>query len=385
MQKKSVWLLSAGHLFTDLNQGALPAMLPFLIEAGNLSYTAAGGLIFAASFASSIIQPLFGHLSDKRPKPWLMPAGLLIAGGGMAAIGLLHDYWVIFTAVTISGIGIAAFHPEAARLANQASGSSQGTGISIFAVGGNIGFAVGPAIATAALLYWGLAGTLALLFPAVVMALLLAAQAGEMTGRIAPQAGAQARPEQPLAADQWRPFAKLTAIVFCRSVVFYGLNTFIPLYWLTVLQQDQAAAGSALTILFTAGAAATLAGGRLADRLGYIRVIRKGMLLLIVTLLSLILTASVPLATLLLIPVGLALFAPYSPMVVLGQKYLPNRIGLASGVTLGLAVSAGGITVPLLGWLADNHGVVAALWSVIAVATAASLLSRFLSEPRRSC
>lgn len=381
MKDRYVWLLSAGHMFTDLNQGALPAILPFLILENNLNYTAAAGLVFAANFASSIVQPLFGHLADKISKPWLMPAGILMAGFGLAAIGFLSNYWLLFTAVTISGIGLAAFHPEAARMANRVSGAKKGTGISIFAVGGNAGFALGPIIATAALLTWGVKGTLILIIPAAIMAVILASQAKSLIEfQMQPLLQRDTRNDVNI-KDEWVPFSKLTVVVFCRSVIFYGLNTFLPLYWINMFQQSKAVGGTALTILFIVGAIGTLFGGRLADRFGYIRVIQIGFAALIPLLLLFTEINDVVVATLLLIPIGLSLFAPYSPMVVLGQKYLPNRIGLASGVTLGLAVSVGGITTPMLGWFADNYGLSAAMHLIAYVPVLAAIMSFTLSIP----
>lgn len=384
MKNRYIWLLSSGHMCTDLNQGALTAILPFLIMERDLTYTAAAGLVFAATFISSVIQPVFGHYADKAAKPWLMPAGLLMAGLGLAATGFLTDYWSLFGAVTISGIGIAAFHPEAARIANHVSGAKKGTGISIFAVGGTVGFALGPVVATSALLIWGLKGTIVLIVPAALMAAVLMAAAKRMQEF---QPGAKV-PDHVTklvtARDEWGPFSKLTIIVFCRSIIFYGLNTFIPLYWIHIFQQSNAAGGTALTILFAIGAVGTLFGGRLADRFGHIKMIRIGCTALLPLLLAFAYLDNVTLATLLLIPIGLALFGPYSPMVVLGQKYLSNRIGLASGVTLGLAVSVGGIVTPMLGWYADHYGLPAAMQLLAYVPIAAAVMAFTLPAPGRT-
>ena len=362
MKHRHIGLLSAAHLCTDLNQGALPAILPFLIAEYHLNYAAAAGLVFAISFVSSLMQPLFGHFADKISKPWFMPAGIFMAGFGIAVTGLLSTYWTLFAAVTISGIGIAAFHPEAARTANRVSGTKQGTGISIFAVGGNVGFALGPILTTASLLFWGIKGTLVLILPATVMAILLASQAadlhaGQSPGRKPGEVSPQPSPKD----DEWAPFGRLTIVIFCRSIIFYGLNTFLPLYWINILHQSKAAGGTALTILFTAAAAGTLFGGRLADHFGYNKIIRIAFVALLPLLLLFTSIHNVVGATLLLIPIGLALSASYSPMVVLGQRYLPSRVGFASGVTFGLAISVGGIAAPMLGWFADRHGLPAAM------------------------
>lgn len=381
MKNRYIWLLSAGHMFTDLNQGALPAILPFLIVEKNFNYTEVAGLVFAATFASSVIQPLFGYYADKISKPWLMPAGLLLAGLGVAITGLLSNYWLMFTAVTISGIGIAAFHPEAARIANRVSGAKKGTGISIFAVGGNAGFALGPVITTAALVLWGLKGTLILIVPVSIMAILFISQVKKIEEFLKSSAAQHNANKDLNMDDDWGSFSKLTLIVFCRSVIFYGLNTFLPLYWINILQQSKAAGGTALTILFTVGAIGTLFGGHLADRLGYIKVIRVGFLILFPLLLAFGKINNVILADLILIPIGLCLFATYSPMVVLGQKYLPNRIGLASGVTLGLAVSIGGITTPILGWLADTQGLLAAMNWIVYIPVIIIILAFTLHNP----
>lgn len=128
MDKKKIFLVSLGHLSCDINGGALPAILPFLITAYGFDYQAAAGLMFAFSCLSSIIQPAFGYLSDKLSKPWFIPVGVLLAGGGLASIGFLHSYWAIFAAIALSGVGAALFHPEGARFANKVSGASKGTG-----------------------------------------------------------------------------------------------------------------------------------------------------------------------------------------------------------------------------------------------------------------
>lgn len=382
MKKRFVWLLSAGHLFTDLNQGALPAILPFLIWEYGLSYTAAAGLVFAASFVSSVVQPLFGYFADKGSKPWLMPGGILLAGCGLAAVGLLSHYWAMFAAVTVSGIGIAAFHPEAARMANKVSGEKKGTGISIFSVGGNAGFALGPVITTAALLLWGLKGTLILIVPAVVMAAIIASQTGRLQEFATPARTVGDTRNEAVEQEEWVPFSKLTVVIFCRSIIFYSLNTFLPLYWINILQQSKAAGGSALTILFTVGAVCTLFGGQLADRFGANRVTRLGFAALFPSLLVFTMADNITSATLLLIPIGAALFAPNSPMTVLGQKYLPNRLGLASGVTLGLAVSVGGILTPMLGWFADNYGLLLAIQIVTYLSVVPAVMAFTLPVPR---
>jgi FSR family fosmidomycin resistance protein-like MFS transporter len=363
MRYRSIGLLSAGHMFTDLNQGAIPALLPFFISQHHLSYAAAASIVFAANVASSVIQPLFGHWADRSRKSWLMPCGILLAGLGIALTGITSNFALILLLVAVSGVGIAAFHPEAARYANNLASENKAMGLSIFAIGGNVGFAVGPVLATSALLAWGINGTLVLAVPAIAMALFIYQQFKSFSPATLVQKDSTANHSE--GKDQWGAFLRLTGIVIARSVIFFGLNTFIPLYWINILHESAALGGTALTIMFSTGVAGTLLGGRVADSLGYRNLIIVGFGALLPLLVALTYIHNTFWATVLLVPISLALFCIYSPIIVSGQNFLPTRVGLASGVTIGLAVSIGGVAAPMLGWIADINGIQAALQSLI--------------------
>ena len=375
------YLLCVGHLFTDLNQGALPVMIPFFILEYGFNYTKAASLIFALNLVSSVVQPFFGALADRASKPWIMPAGILLAGGGMAATGIFTSYTAIFAAVMISGMGIAAFHPDAARYANKVAGRKKGTGVSIFSFGGNVGFALGPVFTAWLVLTFGLKGLAALLIPVAVMApVLLAAMNRYRRGEEAARAAGSLTREAS-GTDRWGAFSFLCALLFSRSIIFYGLNTFLPLYWIHMFKQSEAKASAALTILLAVGAVSTLIGGRMADRFGFRKVIRGGFFLLLPLMGLFAFTADAASATLLLIPIGFALYLPLTPMTVTGQKFLPNHIGLSSGVTIGLTVTIGGIAAPLLGRVADLHGLSSVMCILAAVAALPLLLSLALPKP----
>lgn len=364
MKYRFVGLLSLGHLMTDINQGAVPALLPFLIAEHRFSYTAVAGIVFATNFASTLVQPLFGHAADRFSKPWFLPLGVFLAGLGISLIGLFTSYTLIIMAAVISGIGVAAYHPEAARLVNFASGEEKGTAMSYFGVGGTFGFAVGPIFATTALIYFGMKGTLVLLVPASFIALVLAFQMPRLSTLEKTVNSHQTGQAPVTLPDRWAPFSRLTFNVIGRSIIFFGLNTFIPLYWITVLNQSKVSGGAALTVMSAAGVVGNILGGKLADRFGHIRIMFIGFSLLIPLVPALIWVNNPHIAMLLLIPIGMALFGVYSPLIVMGQKYLPNHIGLSSGITLGVAVAIGGIVAPLLGKIADIYGVWMALAGV---------------------
>jgi FSR family fosmidomycin resistance protein-like MFS transporter len=368
MDRRSVAVLAAGHFCIDLCQGAVPAFLPFLITERHLSYAAAASLVLATSLASSVIQPIFGSLADRFAAPWFMPLGLLVAGTGLTGAALASDFWQIVLAMLVSGIGVATFHPEAARWVNLVATHRRATAMSIFSVGGNLGFAIGPLLTTSLLLLFGLPGAALLLLPLLIVSLALVLSFPRLLSyhrapvRESKQAAVAAK-------NSWGAFLLLTVAVICRSIVFYGMNTFLPLYWIAVLHQSKSAASLALTILLATGAVSTLISGRLADRYGRRVVVLTGFALLAPLILGFVTlgTLNLPLAFVFLLPIGLALFAPASVMIVMGQEYLPGYIGTASGVTLGLAVSVGGITTPFFGHIADLYGVHASLVGLIFV------------------
>ena len=383
MKKKFLWLLSAGHLVTDMPQGGLPAILPFLIAAGGLTYADAAGLTFAIALSSSVIQPLFGIWADKKLIGWLIPAGVLAAGGCLALLGPLHgNYWLMFVAAIFSGLGVAAYHPEAARLANKLAGKKKGGGMSIFSVGGNVGFAAGPAIATPAMLIFGLSGSLIMAIPAIAMFIMFMVFSGQMREQVSVVQKEESLTSAPVMKNEWAMFVLLTVAVVSRSIIFHNLNTFLPLYWINVLGQSKATGGALLTMMFVTGAITTLIAGQLIDRYGVNKVLRIGWLILVPLLFFLTRITNPVFVLILVIFIAIGVFTVTTPMIVLGQKYLPGRLGLASGVTLGLGVSIGGMLSPLLGRYADANGLVAALQLLIIVPVIGSIVSLALRRPR---
>ncbi|MDJ0780906.1 MAG: MFS transporter [Desulfosarcinaceae bacterium] len=375
MKIRSIWILSAGHLITDVNQGALPAMLPFFISAYDLSYTAAAGIVFAANLASSIVQPLFGYTADRFSSPWMLSIGLILAGGGIGLTGLCENYQLILVLAVTSGIGIAAYHPEAARLVNYEAGNQKNAAMSIFGVGGTIGFAIGPFLITTALIHWNLNGTIILILPVSVMAILLTIQYPKLQSISRKHQLRNYGSSGQAVNDDWWAFIRLTFVIIGRSIIFYGLNTFIPIYWITYLHQSKMMGSIALTTFAASGIIGNLIGGSLADKYGPKKVLLLGFSGLAVLLPIFCLVNSALISLLLMLPIGLILYASYSPSIVLGQNYLPNRIGLSSGITLGVAISIGGAATPIIGKIADIYGV----WSGIATTACLPMLVLLLA------
>jgi FSR family fosmidomycin resistance protein-like MFS transporter len=186
----------------------------------------------------------------------------------------------------------------------------------------------------------------------------------------------------PSGQDNWRAFGWLTGVVVVRSVLFFGITTFLALYLLQAYDAAHAVAAAALTVFLGSGVAGTLFGGWLADRVSKLASIRIGLALTLPALLGIVLAPNVVVAMVFIVLAGVGIYMPFSVFVMLGQDYLPQRIGTASGVTVGLAVSIGGLASPLLGTLADHTDLRTALSVLLVLPVLGLLLSWRLHEPQ---
>jgi len=381
MNRKAIALLASGHLMADFTQGAVAALIPFFVADRRWSYATAASLVLALNLSSSIVQPAFGHWADRRSRAWLMPMGLMLAGTGLALVGWMPSYALVVGVLAVAGIGVAAFHPAAAQALHSVAGEKRATSMSVFSVGGNAGFALGPLVATGVLLTAGLRGSALLVIPAWLMAAMLAANLRlyPVVTRLSALGGAGAA--LPGSANSWGAFVLLSAILLCRSVAFVSLNAFLPAYWIGVLGQGRGAGGAALSLLLAIGAVGTLLGGWMADRYGRKRMIAFSLLFAGALMLALPNVLPPGAAMALLVPLGLSFFMSSSVIVTLGQEYLPERVGLASGVTLGLAVTVGGLAAPGLGWIVDRYGFASAFGTGAFLALAASTMAWLLPAP----
>ncbi|MFI7299943.1 MFS transporter [Streptomyces sp. NPDC050121] len=367
--------MSLGHACVDVYQGAVAALVPFFVSERAYSYAAASGIVLAASLLSSVAQPLFGVLTDRWAMPWLLPLSVAASGTGIALSGVGGSYALTLAAVAVSGIGVAAYHPEAARAARAVSGGRH-TAMAWFALGGNVGFALAPPLVAAVVATWGLRASPLLGLPALAGVALCVAAVRSAADRTGPAPAAA----EGAARDDWPSFLRLSGAVVCRSIVFVGLSTFVPLYVRERTGGGAAAGTAALCVLYAGGAVGTLAGSRLAERYGRLGVVRHSYALTVVAVAGVLLVPGPPL----LLFVALAsagLYVPFSLHVTLGQDCLPRRVGTASGVTLGLTVSVGGAAAPALGALADATSLRTALLPLVLPPVVAWLLLRGLREP----
>ncbi|ROO85752.1 FSR family fosmidomycin resistance protein-like MFS transporter [Actinocorallia herbida] len=364
-------LWAAAHAVDDLYQGLVPACVPYFVLDRHYSYVAASGLTLAAALGSSIPQPFIGLAVDRFRLRWMAGAGVAAAGLGLGLSGLVQSYAAVWTLILVSGLGVAMFHPAAGKAAREAAGDSA-TAMSIFAAGGSVGFFLAPVLATPLLISMGVGATVVFIPPAVLIAFLLIRRRPDV---------AAARSALRTGTDRWPPFLVLTAVEIVRSVVFFGVLTFIELYWIRHLGAGRGVAGAALAVFLVGGVAGTLLGGRIADRMGMVRTVQLGGALVVPALIALRVAPGPYLPLVFALLAGIALNIPFAVLVKLGQDYLPSRPGTAAGVTLGLAVSVGGLIAPALGAAAEARGPQGVFTILCAIPLAALALGLLLPPP----
>ena len=370
--------LTLGHGCADLCSGALFALLPFLVVERHYSYAAAGVFALTASVAHALFQPLIGVQGDRREAHWLMPAALIVTGLGIGAVGVATSFPLTLLAVAVCSAGVASYHPEGARWARHASSSRVTADMSVFSVGGGVGYAVGPLVVAVVLAPLGLRGTLVIALIPVAAAALVGVALRRFRQK---PLGEHGQHGQPLALhSEWRPFGYLVALFCVASGVSTGLLTYLPLYLVQARATSPAASNVMTSVLLAAAAAGTLLGGLAAHRLGrrFVLLVPQLVLVPAIALLpSLSYAAMIPMVIL----IGIAVNANVSVALVLAQEYLPAHMGLATGLTIGLCGGVGGLIVAALGLLGDAMGPSSVLYAIAALPLLVAVLAARLRRP----
>jgi FSR family fosmidomycin resistance protein-like MFS transporter len=378
IDRRAMALLATGHLAVDFANGALPGLLPYFKERFDLSYTLLAALMLASTASSSVVQPLFGLWSDRRGALWLLPGGVALAGVGIGLAAASPTYALVVVFVVVSGLGAAAYHPEGSKFAAYVSGSRRATGMSAFSIGGNIGYALGPIAVGIGIGGLGAQGLLLAVPCAVVAGALVATY--RYVGAFAPTRGerhARAGDDDP------RALGTLLGVIAFRSFAWFGLVTFVPL-WEVSLGHSKAHGNHLLALMLLAGGVGTIFAGPAADRFG-----RRPVLLAcgVATpaLIALYVLAGGVLGNAALVLAGPSVVGTFGVTQVMGQEYLPRRIGLASGLVIGLSVGLGGVGSVLLGAVADAVDLRAAMWlTAVTALVAVALAVRLPRAPARA-
>jgi len=375
LDKRAMAALSAGHCATDFANGALPALLPFLKDRFGLSYTLAAALMLASATSSSLIQPLFGAWSDRRGALWLLPTGVAIAGIGIALAAASPSYWLVLLLVVVSGVGVAAYHPEGSKFAAYASGRRRASGMSLFSIGGNVGYALGPTTTTPLVLAFGLTGGLLLAVPVLAVAGVLLALMPYLASFVP-----ESRPAGASGEDRPGALTLLLGVIAFRSVAWFGLITFVPL-WEVSLGHSKSHGSHLLSLMLLAGGLGTLAAGPIADRIGRRPVLVASMAAVGPLTVAYVVVGGVPGAIALAL-VGVCVIGTFGVTMVMSQEYLPRRIGMASGLSIGLSIGLGGIAAVALGAVADSVDLRTAMYVAAAAAVPGFVLAMLLPSTR---
>ena len=359
IDRRAMAALSSRHMAVDFAGGVLPALLPFLVTEWDTSRTYAGGLILASALASSVVQPLFGLWSDRRGAVWLLPAGVAIGAIGMGLAALSPSYWWVVLFVVVSG-SAAAYHPEGSKFAAYASGARRASGMSLFSIGGNLGLAGESSSRRRSSSRWASRRALVDAPCLAVAAVLLWLVPFLLT--FVPERSHEARAAA--GEDRLGAMALLLGVVTVRSVAWFGLITFVPLWEVSIGNSEYS--GFLLSIMLLAGAAGTLMAGPAADRFG-----RRPVLLLsniiIVPAIAVFIVAGGVAGAVALVVTGAAMVGTFGVTMVMSQEYMPQHIGMASGLSIGLSIGLGGIAAVFLGAVADAVDLETALWVCAAV------------------
>ena len=419
MQKKNflpILALAVGHLVTDLQAGALPIVLPHLKELFTLSYSQLAAIVLTQNITSSVIQPVFGYITDKRSMPVLLPFCAAMAGAGFAAIGWVSSYSLILLTVIIIGIASATYHPQASKTVNFLSDeNSKAKNMGIFSLGGNAGMAVGSILMTFLIgLQDGIHNTMYFILPGLLVFGLMMKYMPDYK-RVNAEHSLKKAAVQIKAASEKLSYTGMFILlffIFMRSTIHTGLSTYLPLFFMKFRGSEAIFASALVSAFLLGGVAGTYTGAVLSDRLGARRIILGSIILSIPTI-WLISHAGTPFscrlrqiaeptgsiilsiptiwlishagteigAMLAVVASGFFIIGSFATTIVLAQTMLPDNVGMAAGLTIGFSVGMGGFGVTILGFIADNFGLPLVMQIVTWLPVAAAIIALKIPIP----
>ena len=378
LQRLGIGAIVLSHASVDMQTSSLTVLLPLLLVTLNLNYAAVAAILSVNNLVIAVAQPLFGILGDRRPMPWLPLLGSIVCGAAMATVVLTNNYWLVLVAVTISGLGSAAFHPEAITRVRSISGDKQATGASLFFFGGNLGFALGPLTMALLLDRFGTTGAPAIALPTLIFGALLWSQRRLYARAASAKDRVLSTPTGTNTRSQaFALVGLLLVLIILRSTVLIGLQSFIPLYFTELGELSKTEIARLLTILALSGAIGTLFSGPLADRIGR-RTVMVGAMAIVLGALAVFLRTHGLMQMVALGVAGAAITAPWTLTVVMVQDAMPNNLGLAGGLTLGTAYGASGLGVAALGSFADTAGLAQTMLVLTLLPATVLVLSLFV-------
>ena len=351
--------VSASHLINDMMQSLILAIYPILQGRFSLTFAQIGMITLTYQLTASLFQPVVGLVTDRRPRPYLLPLGMTSTLCGLLLLAYAPSYAAVLFAAAMVGLGSAVFHPESSRVARLASGGRHGFAQSIFQVGGNTGSAIGPLVAAAVIVPYGQHSVAWFGLPALLGIVLLlqvsrwhAQHPSATPRRSAATAVASPYPSRVVIGA----IAVLLLLIFSKYFYVAGISTFYTFYLIEKFGLSVRGAQVHLFVFLFASALGTLVGGPLGDRIGRKPVIWVS-ILGVAPFALLLPHADLFWTTVLTIVIGLVLSSAFSAIVVYAQELIPGKVGMVSGLFFGFAFGMGGLGAAVLGVLADHTSI----------------------------
>ncbi len=370
--------ISFCHMLNDIMQSLLAAIYPLLKEEFRLDYWQIGLLTLAFMVTASVLQPLVGIYTDKRPLPYSLTFGMGMSMIGLVLLAMAHSYWLLLVGACFIGVGSSIFHPESSRVARLASGGRFGLAQSLFQVGGNFGQSLGPLLAAFIVVPFG-QGSVGWFSLAALLGMVILFQVGTWYGNYRREAAK--RPMLPVSSTLARRKVVLALVVlatltFSKNIYMASISSYYTFYVIEKFGVSVQQSQYLLFVFLGAAALGTIVGGPIGDRFGAKFVIWFSILGVLPFTLALPF-ANLPVTIVLSFIIGLILASAFPAIVVFAQELLPGRVGMVAGIFFGLAFGMGGIGAAVLGVVADIKGLDFVYW-VCSLLPLLGLLTIFL-------
>ncbi|KQZ72252.1 Fosmidomycin resistance protein [Rhodanobacter sp. Root561] len=351
--------ISFAHMLNDMIQSLILAIYPLLKGSFHLSFAQVGLITLTFQLTASLLQPLVGMVTDKRPMPYSLPVGMGFTLCGLLLLAVAPNFPVLLLAVALVGTGSSVFHPESSRVARMASGGRHGLAQSLFQVGGNTGSSLGPLLAAWIIVPHG-RGSVAWFSLAALLAIVVLLQVGRWYGRHhVARSKSPSRHLDVIALSRNQiigALAILGLLIFSKYFYLASLSSYYTFYLIHKFGVSVQSAQVHLFVFLFAVAAGSLIGGPVGDRVGRKWVIWVS-ILGVAPFTLLLPHANLMWTGVLTVVIGLILASAFSAILVYAQELIPGRVGMISGLFFGFAFGMGGIGAAILGGLADTHGI----------------------------